>query len=132
MLWFRDSTERKRVEQLVGPIPDSAQLHPRWSLFRVKMSLKKFLEIRKRNIDAHLEKPRERRYQAPKDSIPQPTPQDSVKPQGALDELHEGAYQSGWIVLDHVDGLTGMGEPVTHPPAAGCAHSLDRHKPRPA
>jgi hypothetical protein len=68
LLWFRDSTERKLVEQMVGHIPDSAQLYPRWNLYRVKMTLEKFLEIRKLNVDAHLEKPRERIHQAPKDN----------------------------------------------------------------
>jgi hypothetical protein len=116
MLWFRDSTERKATEEIVGPLPDSAKLPGPWGAYRLKMSLEKFLEIRKHNVDAHLLKPREHINQTPKDSVPQPIPQDSLKPQGALDELHEGAYQLGWILLDHVDGLTAMGELARNQP----------------
>jgi hypothetical protein len=54
ILWFRDSTERKLTEQVVGPMQDSLRLHGRWGVFRVKMTLEKFLEIRKHNVDAHL------------------------------------------------------------------------------
>ena len=57
ILWFRNSTERTLVEQLVGPMQDSLRLHGRWSVFRVKMNLKKFLEIRKHDVDVHLLKP---------------------------------------------------------------------------
>jgi hypothetical protein len=54
--------------------------------------------------------PHQWHHQAPQDSVPQQMLQDSVKPQGALDELGKGAYQLGWISLDHVDGLTAEGE----------------------
>ncbi len=97
ILWFRDSTERKLVEQLVGPMQDSLRLHGHWSVFRVKMRLEKFLEIRKHDVDVHLLKPGQWRHQAPQDSVPPPTPQDTVKLQGALDELHKSAYQVAWL-----------------------------------
>jgi|GEM_PF-1967326 len=101
MLWFRDSTERNLVEQLVGPMQDSLRLHGRWSVFRVKMTLEKFLEIRKHKVDVHLLNPGQWWRQTPQDSVPQQRPQDTAKSQGVLDQLPEGAYPgSVWAVGD--------------------------------
>lgn len=116
MLWFRDSTERTLAEKLVGPMQDSLRLHGQWIVFRMRMTLERFLEIRKHNIDVHLLKPGEWREQAPPDSASQPTPKDSAKLQGASDEFLKNAYQSAGILLDHVDGLTAEGELARNQP----------------
>jgi hypothetical protein len=118
ILWLRDSTERRVVEQIVGPLPDSARAPGRPGLYRLWISLGKLIEIGEYNIEGDFVTPPpwDHRHRIPNDSVRQSTPKDSAKPQGVLDELHEGAYQLGWILLDHVDGLTAMGELARNQP----------------
>ncbi|HWR82973.1 MAG TPA: hypothetical protein VN285_06705 [Candidatus Deferrimicrobium sp.] len=57
LLWFRDSTERKAIEVIVGPLPDSAKLRGPWGLYRLKMSLEKFIQLKNLKVDAHFATP---------------------------------------------------------------------------
>jgi len=105
VLWFRDSAEQKFVESLVGVLPESATISARLRLYRLRISLEKLLKIRERNIETHFETspPRQKRYRAPKDTVPQPPLKDSAKPQGALDSRLNPNSPDGFS-LEYVDG----------------------------
>ena len=73
-------------------------------------SQEKLLKIRERNIETHFETspPRQERYPAPKDTVPQPPPKDSAKPQGELDSRLNPNSPDGFS-LEYVDGMTTPG-----------------------
>jgi hypothetical protein len=57
ILFLRDSTERRLVEQIIDSQLDSLKQFGLMKFYLKKMSLENFIELKKHNIDVHLLKP---------------------------------------------------------------------------
>jgi hypothetical protein len=54
ILFLRDSTERKLVEQIIDSQLDTLKRFGLMRFYIKRMNLEKFIEIKRHNIDAHL------------------------------------------------------------------------------